>query len=80
MGDLELYGMTPFLLMGLLAIITIGIILFFRAAFNKRSEANLAEKYAGHTWKSPLEARNKYPDVNAFAFMRPFFLFGLSAA
>ena len=72
--------MTPFLLMGLIALIVIGVILFFRMKFKSKSESNLAEKYAGHAWKSPLEARSKYPDVNAFSFMRPFFLFGLSAA
>lgn len=37
-----------------------------RRYFDRLSENNLTEKYKDKQWNSPLEARNKYPDVNIF--------------
>ncbi|HMO38073.1 MAG TPA: TonB family protein [Saprospiraceae bacterium] len=39
-----------------------------RRYFDRMSERNLTEKYKDKQWSSPLEARNKYPDVNVFLF------------
>ena len=80
MGDIEMTGGVSALLMLVIAILVIGIILFMRNLFKSRGNANLAEKYDGHKWASPLDARNKYPDVNAFKYGSPIFLFGLTAA
>jgi protein TonB len=76
MGDITLGGNSVFLLIGALILVTIGIILFLRTKF-KNSGDKLSDKYSDHTWSSPLDSRNKYPDVNAFKFTRPIFLFGL---
>ena len=80
MGGIEFTGLTSALLILLLFIVMIAIILVMRNIFTSRTNSNLTEKYDGHQWKSPLDARNKYPDVNIFNLTRPIFLFGLVAA
>ena len=64
MGGIEFTGLTSALLILLLFIVMIAIILVMRNIFTSRTNSNLTEKYDGHQWKSPLDARNKYPDVN----------------
>lgn len=39
-----------------------------RLYLSKVSASNLTEKYRGKVWSSPLEARNKYPDVDIFKY------------
>lgn len=80
MGDIAFTGQTTMLLIGLLALLVIGTILYFRNRLKQKTAAGLTERYADHTWGSPLDARNKYPDVNAFKYSRPLFLFGLATA
>ena len=75
MGNIGLGGSQAILVFFVLFLIVIATILYFRSRFNKISGSNLAEKHAGKSWKSPLEARNKYPDVNAFSMMRPCLLY-----
>jgi len=80
MGDIAFTGTTSMLLILLIAFITIGVIIFMKNMFKSRAGSNLTEKYDGHSWASPLDARNKYPDVNAFKYGKPIFLFGLASA
>jgi len=61
------------LFVGILAIIFIG-----RMYFDKKSDSGLAGKYQDKKWKSPLEARDKYPDVNVFKWSSLFFRLGLA--
>lgn len=79
MNDITLSGGQVLIALLLLALVVVGLILFFRGYFRSKSEG-LTEKHSGTTWASPLKARAKYPDVNAFNFTRPFFLVGLAAA
>jgi protein TonB len=49
------------------ALVTIlGLIFILRRYMNHQAEVDLTEKYKDKEWKSPLEARTKYPDVDAF--------------
>ena len=77
MGDITLGGNTVFLLILGLVIATIVTIIVLKTKF-KNSGDGLTEKYKDHNWSSPLDSRNKYPDVNPFRFSGPVFLFGLS--
>ncbi len=56
------------MILGTVIVIIVGLIWFGRMYFNRQSEQNLTEKYRGKQWSSPLEARNKYPDVNIFQY------------
>ena len=79
MNDISLSGSMVVVSLLVLAAIVIGLIFFFRQYYRSKSEG-LTAKYADASWSSPLEARAKYPDVNAFSLSRPLFLFGLAAA
>jgi protein TonB len=79
-SDISFPTATSGLLILLVALFVIGIIIFFRTRFNAASNSNLAEKYADTDWGSPLAARAKYPDVNAFKLRTPFLLYGIVAA
>ncbi|MBT8230245.1 MAG: energy transducer TonB, partial [Bacteroidia bacterium] len=80
MGDIAFTGQTSLLLVFILALLVIGVIFYFKTYFKRKSSQDLAELYKDHEWSSPLEARNKYPDVNGFRFSRPIFLFGMATA
>ena len=77
MGDITLTGGAALGLILFMAVLVIGIIFFLRSRYGKSADGSLSEKYADHQWSSPLEASNKYPDVNTFKLSRPIFLFGL---
>jgi len=53
---------------GLFSVAFLVFIALWRRYFNRVSSSDLAEKYKDKQWKSPLEARNKYPDVNVFRY------------
>ncbi len=53
-------------IVGFILFVIIGLSIWGRMYFSKKSGSNLTEKYKGKQWASPLEARNKYPDVNIF--------------
>ncbi len=59
-----------------IVVVIVGLILLFRINMKNKSNSNLAEKYQDKKWSSPLEARNKYPDVNVFNFSRTFLWVG----
>lgn len=50
------------------AAIVIATIMAFRAYIAGREKQDLTAKYKGKQWKSPLEARSKYPDVDSFQY------------
>lgn len=60
-------------LVGLIAV----AIIIGRVYMARESESNLTEKYRGHKWSSPLEARNKYPEVDIFRYSSLMFRFSL---
>ena len=76
---LEFSGSTVGLAILGMAALTIAVIFLLRMSFRKATP-NLTEKYKGVTWKSPLEARVKYPDVDPFSYYKPFLLWGLFVA
>jgi protein TonB len=43
-------------------------IIAFRMYIQRKENQDLTVKYRGRQWKSPLEARAKYPDVDAFRY------------
>ncbi len=58
----------------------IGLILLLKSRLKKRAGLQLAERYKGHKWASPLQARTKYPDVDTFRYTGPLFRLGLAAS
>ena len=80
MSDLSLTGSSVLMGLIILLVLVVGFILIYKAKLRSAAGSNLKEKYADKTWKSPLESRSKYPDVNVFTLARPVWLFGLVAA
>ena len=80
MGDLELTAGATLGAFIFLVVICMAVVFLFRNLFKKHSGGDLTEKYKDHEWSSPLEARAKYPEVNAFSWSRPIFLMGLAVA
>ncbi|MCB0519068.1 MAG: energy transducer TonB [Saprospiraceae bacterium] len=60
--------------------VTVAIIVATRCFFNKQASINLTEKNRGRKWKSPLEGRNKYPEVDTFVLRNTFLNYGLMIA
>ena len=69
---------------GLLTGVGIGVVLLMvligviRAYFRRRSNSNLTEQYRDKKWDSPLDARNKYPDVDVFRYGATFWRLSLA--
>ncbi|HMP30931.1 MAG TPA: hypothetical protein PKD85_15095, partial [Saprospiraceae bacterium] len=59
--------------------LTLLTIFFLKNRFKSQQDA-LTERYKDASWKSPLQARTKYPDVDSFSFYRPFLLWGALVA
>lgn len=59
---------TGTLLTALAAVVVLifAAIVFFRWYYRRQSDHDLTAKYKGKQWRSPLEARSKYPDVDVF--------------
>lgn len=58
-----------------IVLVIFALIYILRLIFIK-NETGLSEKYANKVWSNPLEARNKYPDVDVFKWSRTFFWVG----
>jgi protein TonB len=73
---------TSIIQVGLLviAIAILTIIFFVKQHLRKEAEINLSKKNEGRKWSSPLEGRNKYPEVDLFKFRGTFLNFGLMAS
>ncbi|MFN7115397.1 MAG: energy transducer TonB [Saprospiraceae bacterium] len=54
--------------LGVVLLIIATLITFGKRYFRNLSESDLTEKYKDKKWSSPLEARNKYPDVDVFSY------------
>ena len=59
---------TGTLLTALAAVVVLifAAIVFFRWYYRRQSDHDLTAKYKGKQWRSPLEARSKYPEVDVF--------------
>jgi len=62
------------------ALIVAGLITAYRIMFTRRYRQDLTKKYRDKKWRSPLEARNKYPDVDVFRLSPLFLRVGLIGA
>src|SRR5690606_550046 len=57
-------------------VLVIAIIFVIRGMMKGKTTESLTDKYQEHKWKSPLEGRAKYPDVDVFRMSLPFLLLG----
>jgi len=78
--DFEVSGSIVFIAALAMIALTIAIVFIIRTVYNKRSSGNLTEKHAGTTFKSPLEGRNKYPEVDTFSLSGTLMNYGLLTA
>jgi len=62
------------------ALIVGGLITLYRIMFARRYNQDLTAKYRDKKWRSPLEGRNKYPDVDVFRLSPLFMRLGLIGA
>jgi protein TonB len=68
--------------LAVLAILAATLLLIFivRRFFQHESTLDLTAKNKGRKWRSPLEGKNKYPEVDAFALRNTFLEYGLLVA
>jgi len=78
--DFEVTGSLVIAALALVILFTVGMIFFIRSVYNKRASSDLTSKHAGKTFPSPLEGRNKYPEVDTFSLSGTFLNYGLLAA
>jgi len=64
----------------LLILFTAGIIHLAKLFFKKQEGKNLTALHKNEHWKSPLQGRNKYPEVNTFLLSGAFMNYGLIVA
>ncbi len=64
-------------LLALVVLATIAIVYFSKRYYSSKATSDLATKYKGKKWSSPLEGRNKYPDVDVFKMQPIFFRVGI---
>ncbi|MBI5917412.1 MAG: energy transducer TonB [Bacteroidetes bacterium] len=67
---------------GLLTIVAMTTIIFLivKLHYQKVASSNLTEKNKGRKWRSPAEARVKYPEVDTFRLSGSFRLYGIMVA
>ncbi|NNE29981.1 MAG: energy transducer TonB, partial [Saprospiraceae bacterium] len=75
-----LSGTNLMVVMGILTLVFVGIIFFMRTRFNRFSDSDLTAVHADRQKKSPLDSRNKYPEVDAFRYSGTLLNYGLLAA
>jgi protein TonB len=56
----------------------LALIYLVRMRLRQQSEKDLASTFDQHKYSSPLEGRNKYPEVDAFKYSNTFFNLGLA--
>ncbi len=66
--------------LALVVVAVFAVILVGRYYFSRQALHDFRTKYQGWKWASPLQARNKYPDVDVFSLTPVFFRFGLAFA
>lgn len=63
----------------IIAVIALTVLIVFltRKFFQKQASVDLTAKNKGRKWRSPLEGRNKYPEVDTFVLRNVFLEYGL---
>ncbi len=64
------------IIIGLVAA-TLLMVFLIRKFFQKQAEKDLTTKNRGRKWRSPLEGRNKYPEVDTFSIRNTLLEYGL---
>jgi protein TonB len=67
-SNFDISSATMLTTMGIIAALVLIMILVGKTYFNLKEKSDLPQKYLGKIWKSPLEARTKYPDVDVFRY------------
>jgi periplasmic protein TonB len=75
--DIAITGPAFFLWVLTITLFIVGSTLLFKFYMAKKRQY-LTDKYKDAKWKSPLEARTKYPSVDVFAWTGPFIRLGLA--
>ncbi len=78
--DFEISGSLVLLISILIVVLTVVMIISVKAVYRRRSESNLTAKHASTTFGSPLEGRNKYPEVDTFSLGGTFRNYGVLAS
>lgn len=78
--DLSISGAGLIIAVGIGVILLIATIALARTYLNKKASNGLSQKYAGREFKSPLEARSKYPEVDVLRNSSAFFGMALVAS
>ena len=64
----------------LAVVLVVSTIMILRGYLAAKAKQNLTAKYEGKHWKSPLEARAKYPDVDVFQYRSSIMRMSLAVA
>ncbi len=78
--DFEVSGSLVVYVFLAVILFTVAMIFIVRSVYNKRANSDLTSKHAGTSFSSPLEGRNKYPEVDTFSLSGTFMNYGLLAA
>ena len=78
--NFEITGTELLVGVGIGIVLLMALISAIRAYFRRKSEGNLTEQYRDKKWGSPLDARNKYPDVDVFRYSATFWRLSLVTA
>jgi protein TonB len=78
--DFEVPGSVVWIAAIALIVFTVALIYIIRNVYNKRSGSDLTKVHAGKTFSSPLEGRNKYPEVDTFSLSGTLLNYGLLAS
>ncbi len=78
--DFEVSGQVALFVSLAIVVLTVALVFIVKAVYNKRSDSNLTAKHAGTTFSSPLEGRNKYPEVDTWSLGGTFQNYGILAS
>ena len=78
--DFEITGSAVLITALVLVIFTVVLTFVIRSVYKKRFEKNLTEGPQKRTFSSPLEGRNKYPEVDTFSLRGTLLNYGLLVA
>src|SRR5680860_124540 len=76
LDNIDIHGNTLAWSLAGILVLVIALIFIIRSIIKRKSAEDLTSKYQDHKWKSPLEGRAKYPDVDVFRMSLPFLLLG----
>lgn len=78
--DFEVTGNVVVYALLAIVVFTVFLIFIVKNVYNRRAGSDLTTKHAGTSFPSPLEGRNKYPEVDTFSLSGTFLNYGLLAA